>query len=131
MRYAQIVRKTAETDIRLALNADGTGKSTAESEAENAGSVEILPFVLVRSADGYLSAEKYLGFLSGDGSKYAAFTFAGKGFLMMLLLAVLGGSAGAICGMYAFRHKTRHWYFRYGLPAILLAQLALTAGWAQ
>jgi len=41
------------------------------------------------------------------------------------LLALLGGSAGAIFGMYAFRHKTRHWYFKWGLPAILLLQLAL------
>lgn len=41
------------------------------------------------------------------------------------LLALLGGSTGAILGMYAFRHKTRHWYFRWGLPAILLLQLAL------
>ena len=41
------------------------------------------------------------------------------------VLALLGGTLGAIAGMYAFRHKTRHWYFRYGLPAILLAQIAL------
>lgn len=39
------------------------------------------------------------------------------------LLALLGGSPGAILGMYAFRHKTRHWYFKWGLPAILLLQL--------
>ncbi len=43
----------------------------------------------------------------------------------LFLLALLGGSAGAIAGMYGFRHKTKHWYFRYGLPAILLAQCAL------
>lgn len=43
----------------------------------------------------------------------------------LLLLAVLGGSVGAIGGMHAFRHKTRHWYFRRGLPLLLLAQLAL------
>ena len=43
----------------------------------------------------------------------------------LFLLALLGGSLGAVLGMRAFRHKTRHWYFRYGLPAILLAQLAL------
>ena len=43
------------------------------------------------------------------------------------LSALLGGSAGAVLGMYAFRHKTRHWYFKYGLPAILLAQAALAA----
>ena len=45
--------------------------------------------------------------------------------LTFFSLALLGGSLGAILGMYAFRHKTRHWYFRYGLPAILAAQLAL------
>lgn len=45
----------------------------------------------------------------------------------LFLLALLGGSVGAIAGMYLFRHKTRHWYFRYGLPLILLAQLALCA----
>lgn len=43
--------------------------------------------------------------------------------LTFFSLALLGGSVGAIGGMYAFRHKTRHWYFRYGLPAILAGQL--------
>lgn len=43
----------------------------------------------------------------------------------LFLLALLGGSVGAILGMRVWRHKTRHWYFKYGLPAILLAQLAL------
>ena len=41
----------------------------------------------------------------------------------LFLLAVLGGSLGAIAGMRTFRHKTRHWYFRYGLPALLAVQL--------
>lgn len=41
----------------------------------------------------------------------------------LFLFAILGGSPGAILGMFTFRHKTRHWYFRYGLPAILLLQL--------
>ena len=40
-------------------------------------------------------------------------------------VALLGGAPGAIAGMWLFRHKTRHWYFQYGLPAILIAQLAL------
>ncbi len=40
-------------------------------------------------------------------------------------VAVLGGTPGALLGMWTFRHKTRHWYFRYGLPALLLVQLAL------
>ena len=43
----------------------------------------------------------------------------------LFALALLGGSAGAVGGMLLFHHKTRHWYFRYGLPLILLSQLAL------
>jgi uncharacterized membrane protein YsdA (DUF1294 family) len=39
--------------------------------------------------------------------------------------AVMGGSVGAILGMHVFHHKTRHWYFRYGLPAILAVQVIL------
>ena len=41
------------------------------------------------------------------------------------VLALLGGTPGAIAGMYAFRHKTRHWYFRFGLPALLVLQVFL------
>lgn len=47
----------------------------------------------------------------------------------LFLSALLGGSFGAILGMYTFRHKTLHKRFRYGLPAILLAQLALAGLW--
>ena len=43
----------------------------------------------------------------------------------LFLSALLGGSIGAICGMQLFRHKTKHWYFKYGMPAILIAQVAL------
>ena len=43
----------------------------------------------------------------------------------LFLLPVLGGSVGAIAGMRVFHHKTKHWYFKYGLPHILLLQLAL------
>ena len=39
--------------------------------------------------------------------------------------ALLGGSIGAILGMYTFRHKTRHLSFTLGMPAILIAQVAL------
>ena len=42
-------------------------------------------------------------------------------------IALIGGSVGAFLGMHAFRHKTRHWYFQYGLPAIFLAQVVLLA----
>ena len=42
----------------------------------------------------------------------------------LFLSAIAGGSIGAIAGMLAFRHKTRHLSFVIGLPAILLLQLA-------
>lgn len=45
----------------------------------------------------------------------------------LFLTAALGGSAGVLAGMYAFRHKTKHRSFVWGIPAILAAQLAL--GW--
>ncbi len=45
----------------------------------------------------------------------------------LFLLPLLGGSIGALLGMRVFRHKTKHWYFVWGVPAILLAQLALAA----
>ena len=43
----------------------------------------------------------------------------------LFLLPLLGGSVGALLGMRVFHHKTKHWYFRIGLPLILLAQIAL------
>ena len=42
----------------------------------------------------------------------------------LLLLAVLGGSIGAWAGMRVWHHKTMHKKFRYGIPAILLLQIA-------
>lgn len=39
------------------------------------------------------------------------------------VMAVLGGSAGVLCGMYFFHHKTRHNSFVYGIPIIILIQL--------
>ena len=43
----------------------------------------------------------------------------------LFLIAAVGGSIGSLAGMYKFRHKTRHWYFVIGMPAILIAQIAL------
>ena len=45
----------------------------------------------------------------------------------LLLLAVLGGSLGAWMGMKVWHHKTMHKKFKYGIPAILLIQIALMA----
>ena len=43
----------------------------------------------------------------------------------LFLLAIIGGSIGSILGMHLFHHKTRHLYFLYGLPAILIVQLLI------
>ena len=43
----------------------------------------------------------------------------------LMLSALLGGSIGALAGMYLFRHKTRHAKFTLGIPAILIAQVFL------
>ena len=43
----------------------------------------------------------------------------------LFVLAIIGGSVGSIAGMYIFRHKTRHWYFVYGMPAILFIQILI------
>ena len=43
----------------------------------------------------------------------------------LFVLAIIGGSIGAIVGMHLFRHKTRHWYFLYGMPVILALQIIL------
>lgn len=44
-------------------------------------------------------------------------------------LAAAGGSLGALAGMRFFHHKTRHRKFTVGVPALLIAQIALLAKW--
>lgn len=43
----------------------------------------------------------------------------------LMLSAAIGGSIGALAGMYLFHHKTRHMKFYLGIPAMLAIQLAL------
>ena len=43
----------------------------------------------------------------------------------LLLLAVLGGSIGAWVGMLIWHHKTMHKKFKYGIPIIIIMQVAL------
>ena len=42
----------------------------------------------------------------------------------LMLWAAIGGSIGALAGMYTFRHKTLHRKFTIGIPAILVLQIA-------
>ena len=46
----------------------------------------------------------------------------------LFLSAILGGSLGALVGMSLFRHKTRHWSFRIGMPVILAVQAVAALG---
>ena len=43
----------------------------------------------------------------------------------LLLMAVIGGSIGAWAGMRLWHHKTMHKKFKYGIPAIIIMQVAL------
>ena len=39
-------------------------------------------------------------------------------------VATVGGSIGALIGMYTFRHKTKHPKFTLGIPLILAVQIS-------
>lgn len=41
----------------------------------------------------------------------------------LFTFAIVGGSIGALAGMYVFRHKTKKWYFKYGFPLIIIIQI--------
>ena len=45
---------------------------------------------------------------------------------LFLVTALFGGLGGTL-GMTFFRHKTKHWYFKYGFPALLMVQAVLLA----
>lgn len=97
-----------------------------------------LPELLQKAAVLWLAAANLAGFSAmcldkgiarGNGRRAAGGRSARRRVpeRVLFLIAALGGAAGAWLGMYLFRHKTRHWYFVLGIPAILAAQLAL--GW--
>ncbi|MGN0051216.1 MAG: DUF1294 domain-containing protein [Prevotella sp.] len=43
----------------------------------------------------------------------------------LLMMAVIGGSIGALAGMRLWHHKTMHKKFKYGIPVIIILQVAL------
>ena len=43
---------------------------------------------------------------------------------VLLLMAVIGGSLGALAGMYTFRHKKKKWYYTITVPLLLVIQIA-------
>ncbi|EOS51936.1 hypothetical protein C809_00691 [Lachnospiraceae bacterium MD335] len=82
--------------------------------------------VVISIIAGYLALMNLIGFAMMGIDKHKAvkklwripeYTF--------FVIALIGGSVGSIIGMRVFHHKTRHWYFVYGMPFILILQVAL------
>ena len=84
---------------------------------------------LWQAAAGYLAAVNLAAFalmgLDKRRARRGAWRISEKA---LFLPAVLGGALGGLLGMRVFHHKTKHWYFRFGLPALLIVQVIL-AGW--
>lgn len=75
---------------------------------------------------GILVVMNLIGYISMWSDKRRAIT--GKYRISektLFSIALLGGSLGSILGMNQFRHKTKHWYFKYGMPLILMIQIIL------
>ncbi len=43
----------------------------------------------------------------------------------LFLVALLGGGIGSTLGMYLFRHKTKHWYFVFGMPILAIIDVVV------
>ena len=43
----------------------------------------------------------------------------------LFLITLLGGGIGTISGMYTFRHKTKKWTFKIGLPVLLILDILI------
>lgn len=43
----------------------------------------------------------------------------------LFLVTGLFGGLGGTLGMFAFRHKTKHWYFKIGFPVLLVVQILI------
>lgn len=72
---------------------------------------------------GYLAVMNALGFgIFGYDKRCAVRRRWRVSERTLLCVALLGGSIGAYIGMQVFRHKTRHWKFRVGIPLIMLVQ---------
>ncbi len=74
----------------------------------------------------YLMAVNMVGFLFMGIDKWKAKKRAWRiPEATLLLISALGGAVGSLVGMHLFHHKTRHWYFLYGIPAMLAVHILL------
>ena len=75
---------------------------------------------------GYLLAVNITSFLLYGIDKYKAKKGRWRiSEATLLLMAVIGGSIGAWAGMRLWHHKTMHKMFKYGIPVIIIFQVAL------
>ena len=75
---------------------------------------------------GYLLAVNITSFLLYGIDKYKAKKGRWRiSEAILLLMAVIGGSIGAWAGMRLWHHKTMHKKFKYGIPVIIILQVAL------
>lgn len=47
----------------------------------------------------------------------------------LIVLAIIGGSIGALAGMKIWHHKTLHPQFKYGIPLIIIFQVIAIVWW--
>lgn len=74
----------------------------------------------------YLSMINLTGFAVMGLDKYKAKKHAWRiPESTLFIISIIGGAVGTILGMYVFRHKTRKRHFVFGLPAILIVQVAI------
>jgi uncharacterized membrane protein YsdA (DUF1294 family) len=78
---------------------------------------------------GYVAIMTIIGFLSMYIDKRKAIKHQWRiSEKTLFFIAVLGGSIGSNLGMAICRHKTKHWYFVIGMPAILILQVVIVIG---
>lgn len=74
----------------------------------------------------YLIVINLIGFIIMGADKKRAIRGAWRiSEASLFLTALLGGALGCTLGMHRFHHKTRHWYFKYGMPSIFIVQFLL------
>lgn len=72
---------------------------------------------------GYVVAINIIGFFVMGMDKWKARTNRWRiPEKTLFAVSILGGSIGTLVGMHVFHHKTKHWYFRVGMPLILILQ---------
>ena len=75
---------------------------------------------------GYLAIVNFIGFVIMGVDKRRAIRGAWRiSEASLFFTAIIGGSLGCILGMEFFRHKTKHWYFKWGMPGILAVQILI------